>query len=175
MGKRGQKNGCCICKHPHINEINADMLEYKLTLPQIIKKYSLDITDKHLSYHGVHHVTGYDRANLGKKIMWGTLDKSKINPSKPVVQYPENRISHRSSGKIVDIFDPTETMAKFSHASREKQDCLVIEPKVAKVAETHVVTQTSSDPVMAVDDLILEHKLEITRLEHMKSLGKTVV
>lgn len=122
----------------------------------IAAKYDNFISVKTLSSHGLNHLPGYDRSlpyqrnNRAKRTA-----RQQTNPvSQQAFEVPSRAVGKISDGAMVIPRIPS------NHVTI-KDDSIVVSSNKAQDLKA---SNTS------IDDQILYHKLEITKLEHLKSI-----
>ena len=145
------------------------------TLTEVGERYG--VSQWSLSSHGLNHLDGYNRSwaamnreNKKKSIkqpeFFERLERDELIGSAKVM---DSKIPHRSVGNLCKMSDFPEPKA--TTVTKET----VVQRQIRDYHQTIDDAKNSVPENMPIDDLILEHKLEITKLEHMKSLGKQVV
>lgn len=191
MGER-----CSVCKHPRVEEINKDILSHNLYYHEIIEKYSdslnddvTRLTEDMLKYHTRIHLKDKRRvrhSTESKTIRFGEALSNANMIAGIKAQFDRD---HPAEDEFTRI-DRNLKAPNVDH-TRSPDDMLVVKtrgcgmisnslkPLVDKGSfidsEGSVVTVTgkSVECRTTIDDAILEHKLEIVRLQHKKDLGET--
>ncbi len=169
-GGKQRSTRCSVCTHPKVVQIDRDLLAMNGTLAEVGERYG--VSQWALSAHGLNHLDGYNRS-------WAAMNREKKKKSAQTIHTKDNQHSRKK--------EPLCTISDFPIASEKSQPIIVNNytsvESTSKESDTSVMSKRSSDKITntrksierSIDDLILDHKIEITKLEHWKSLGKQVV
>ena len=122
----------------------------------IAAKYD-NIPTKNLSSHGLNHLPGYNRS-----LPYQRLKRDQHGAGTKINQQQITEVPSRGVGKISDNYSAMVIPRIPSNNVTIKDDSVI----VSSAKSPEIKTNTS------LDDQILYHKLEITKLEHLKSIGR---